>query len=171
MFGDGLTRRFVLGGLGACTIATVLCGCAPTNAPAVQATAQPVSGVRIRDIQVNTTPLLAQSGNPTAQWAQQALTGALAQTFAPYMAPTDPNAATLSVRIDSIVLGSIGPEGGAIDTMKGVVTLGGAKTRLRATAFYNPSPVDQTLWEQALQGRVSTVSQSFAQFLLKKMAL
>ena len=70
--------------------------------------AKPTSAFHISNIEVNTAPLLAQSGNPTAQWAQQALPGALAQAFAANMAPGDPNGATLSVRIDSLYLGQGG---------------------------------------------------------------
>ena len=96
---------------------------------------------------VDTTPLLAQSGNPTAQWAQQALPGALAQAFAAHMAPGDPNGETLSVRIDSIYLGGGGPADP--DRMRGEATLGARQTTIRATVDLVPSPVDQTLWEQA----------------------
>ena len=60
--------------------------------------------------------------------------------------------------------------------MKGVATLSGGggaphKTRLRATSTYIPSPVDQTLVEQALHGRVTALSQAFAYRLKKKMGL
>ncbi len=103
---QSLSRRAALAALGAFVLAS-LCGCAPTNAPAVQA-AQPTSAFHISDIQVNTAPLLAQSGNPTAQWVQDALPSQLAQAFAANMAPGDPNGAILRVRIDSIYLGQGG---------------------------------------------------------------
>jgi len=160
-----MTRRLALAGMTTCAFA--LAACAPTNAPSVQATRAAAPGLRVRDIRVNTAPLLAQSGNPTAAWVQTALPAALAQTFA--LAPDDASAPTLSVRVNAIILGPIGPEGGAIDTIKGMGTLGGRTTRLRATAFYTPSPVDQALVEQALQGRVTTLAQAFAQALPAKL--
>jgi hypothetical protein len=164
---DGLSRRAPLAALSACALAG-LGGCAPTNGPAVQA-AQPTSASHISSIEVNTAPLLAQSGNPTAQWVQNALPGQLAQAFAANMAPGDPGGATLRVRIDSIYLGQGGPADP--DSMKGVATLSGSaarQTKLRATSTYIPSPVDQTLMQQALHGRVQALSQSFAYWLKRK---
>src|SRR5271167_5033689 len=95
---DTLPRCAALAVLGARALAGLV-GCAPTNAPTVQA-AQPTSAFHISNIEVNTAPLLAQSGNPTAQWAQQALPGALAQAFAANMAPGDPRGATLSIWVE-----------------------------------------------------------------------
>ena len=106
---------------------------------------------------------------------QQALPGQLAQAFAANMAPGDPNGAALRVRIDSIYLGQGRPADP--DLMKGVATLSGGgggaprQTHLRATSTYIPSPVDQTLVEQALQGRVQMLSQSFAYGLKRKWRL
>ena len=171
---ESLSRRAGLAALGACVVAG-LAGCAPTNAPTVQAGAQPTSAFRIADIQVNTAPLLAQSGDPTAQWVQQALPGQLAQAFAANMAPGDPNGAVLSVRIDSIFLGGGGPANP--DIMKGVATLSGGaggaarQTNLRTTSTYIPETVDQALPEQALQGRVQALSRSFAYWLRRKWRL
>jgi hypothetical protein len=169
---SSLSRRAALAALGACALAG-LTGCAPTNGPAVQA-AGPTSAFHISSIEVNTAPLLAQSGNPTAQWAQAALPGALAQAFVANMAPGDPGGATLSVRIDSIYLGQDGPADP--DTMKGAATLSGGggparKTRLRATSTYIANPTDQALVEQALQGRVQALSQAFAYWLQRKWSL
>jgi len=170
---DTWPRRAALAVLGACALAGLV-GCAPTTAPTLVA-AQPTSAFHISNIEVNTAPLLAQSGNPTAQWAQQALPGALAQAFAANMAPGDPSGATLSVRVDSVYLGGGGPADP--DRMRGVATLSGGaggaprQTRLRATSTYIPSPVDQALWEQAMQGRVQALSQSFAYWLKRKWRL
>jgi hypothetical protein len=166
---SSLSRRAALAALGVCALAG-LGGCAPTNAPTAQA-AGPTSAFHISSIEVNTAPLVAQSGNPTAQWAQAALPGALAQAFAANMAPGEAGGATLSVRIDSIYLGGGGPADP--DIMKGVATLTGGggparKTRLRATSTYIANPVDQTLVEQALQGRVQALSQAFAYWLQRK---
>src|SRR5271165_2056178 len=121
-FMGSLSRGAALAALGAC-VAAGLAGCAPTNAPTVQAAAQPTSAFHIADIRVDTSPLLAQSGDPTAQWVQQALPGQLAQAFVANMAPGDTNGAILSVRIDSIYLGGGGPADP--DSMRGVATLSG----------------------------------------------
>jgi len=129
----------------------------------------PAPGIRIGAIQVDTAPLVAQVGNPTAAWVQQALPGQLAQVLASRMAPGDPNAATLSVRIDSIYLGQGGPADP--DIMKGVATLNGRPVALRAISTYFPSPVDQALPEQALQTRVQALAQAFAYRLRRKMRL
>jgi len=166
-----LSRGAALAALGACALAG-LAGCAPTNAPTVQAGAQPTSAFQISDIQVNTAPLLARSGDPTAQWVQQALPGQLAQAFAANMAPGDPNGAILSVRIDSVHLGQGGPADP--DSMSGVATLSGSKSRqarLRATSTYIPETVNQSLPEQAVQGRVQALSQSFAYWLKRRWRL
>lgn len=169
-----LTRRAALIGLGA-GAAFGLAGCNTTQTAAAVPSQAAGSSFRISTIQVDTAPLLAQSGDPTADWAQQALPGQFAQALAPHMAPGDPNGATLSVRINSISLGQGGPADP--DTMKGVATLSGGaggaprQIRLRATSTYISSPVDQTLVEQALHGRVTALSQAFAYRLAKKMRL
>ena len=80
------------------------------------------SGFRIGSIEVNTAPLLAQSGDPTASWVQQALPGQLARVFGAHMAPGAPGA-TLNARVDSIYLGLGGSANP--DTIKGVATLSG----------------------------------------------
>ena len=169
-----LSRRAALAALGVCALAG-LSGCAPTNAPSVQAPGQPSSGLRISNIEVNTAPLLAQSGNPTAQWAQQSLPGALARAFAGSMAPGDPGGATLSVRIDSIYLGGGGPADA--DRIRGAATLSGGaggaprQTRVRATSTWVPSPADQALVEQSMQNRVQALSVAFAYRLKRKWGL
>ena len=139
--------------------------CPTPPAPGTAPTA--VSGYRIASIAVDTAPLVAQSGNPTAQWAQEALPGALAQAFARHMAPGDPSGGTLSVRIDSIYLGGGGPADP--DRMRGVASLNGRRTSLRATSTYISSPTDQALPEQALHGRVTALSQAFAYWLARKL--
>ncbi len=163
-----LTRRAALIALGA-GAAFGVTACNTTQTAAVQPQAAP-SGPRISAIEVNTAPLIAQSGNPTAGWVQQQLPGLLAQDLAANMAPGDPGAATLRVRINSIYLGGGGPADP--DRMRGVATLSGSaagQIRLRATSTYIPSPVDQALVEQAMQARVSELSQAFAYWLKRKM--
>ena len=167
---DVLTRRAALAGLGAFASAG-LSGCNTTPTPAVQSAAA-ASGFRISAVNVNTAPLVAQSGNPTANWAQQALPGQLAQAFAPVMAPGDPSGATLNVRINFIYLGGGGPADP--DLIRGAATLSGGasptrQVRLRAASTYIPTTVDQALWEQALQGRVTALTQAFAYGLVRKL--
>ena len=161
-------RDFALLMLGTASTAG-LSGCNTTQPAAVQP--QAASGFRVGAISVNTAPLLAQSGDPTASWVQQALPGQLAQAFAAHMAPGDPAGATLAVRIDSIYLGQGRPADP--DAIKGAATLSGGagvarQAGLRAIATYIPTTVDQALWEQALQGRVTTLSQAFAYSLARQ---
>jgi hypothetical protein len=168
-----LSRRAALAALGAAALA-VLGGCAPTNAPSVQA-AGPTSAFHISSIAVNTAPLVAQVGNPTAQWAQDSLPAQLAQVFGANMAPGDPGGATLSVRVDSIYLGGGGPADP--DIMKGVATLSGGaggpprQTSVRGVSTYIANPTDQALVEQAMQGRVQALSVAFAYRLKRKWGL
>ena len=161
-------RRVALAGLAAFA-AAALTGCNTTQTGVVAGQAAPppaVSGYRISNIVVDTAPLLAQSGDPTAEWAQQALPGALAQAFAAHMAPGDPNGETLSVRIDSVYLGGGGPADA--DRMRGEATLGARQTTILAPSTWWPSPVDQTLWEQSNRSRVQALAQSYAGWLARK---
>ena len=118
--------------------------------------------------------MLAQSGDPTANWVQQALPGQLAQVFAAYMAPGAPGGATLNARIDSIYLGLGGSANP--DTIKGVATLsgGGGPAReisVHAIAIYFPGTAQQGLPEQVYQGRVTALTQAFAYRLKRKLGL
>lgn len=154
---------------GLCGLALIgLAGCAPMN-PSAQTPG--ASGIRIASVAVNTSPLQAQSGATTAQWAQQALTAAFAQGLAADMASGDAAARTLSVRVNAIILGTVGPGGTATDTIRGTATLNGAPVPIRATTSYVPLSVDTALWEQALQGRVQTLSQAFAFTVKRKFGL
>jgi hypothetical protein len=158
MLGNVLTRRaalvslaaFAAGGLSACNT-TPSAGIEPMAA----------SGAGGGAIDVNTTPLVAYVGNPTAGWAQQALPGALAQVFRSG-APGG-----LHVRIDTLYLGNGGP--GDPDRMRGVAILGGRTINVRAISTYFPTPTDQALPEQALQGRVQALSVAFAYRLKRKL--
>ncbi len=164
------TRRAALAGLSAFASAG-LSGCNTTPTPAVQTNA---SSFRIGSIEVNTAPLLAQSGDPTASWVQQALPGQFAQVFAAYMAPGGSGGATLHAEIDSIYLGLGGSANP--DTIKGVVTLSGgagpARTMsVHAIAIYFPGTAQQGLPEQVYQGRVTALTQAFAYRLKRKLGL
>ena len=150
---DVLTRRAALLSFGAFAAAG-LGGCNTTPTAGVQPGA--ASGLGIGAIEVDTTPLVAYVGNPTAGWAQQALPGALAQA----LGSGAPGGLPLHVRIDTLYLGGGGPADP--DTMRGVATLGGHPIRVRAVSTYYSTPTDQALPEQALQGRVQALAVAFA---------
>jgi hypothetical protein len=165
-----LTRRAALASLGA------LCLPAMVEMPA--ALAQP--GLRIRAIKVDVSPIRQSMGDPTAAWVQEALPGALAQSLAPYMAPGDRGGATLVARIDNLYLGPSsggpGPFGSVQDTINGSLILRSsrgvaANVPLRAISSYYPTPVDQTLVERALQGRVVALAQAFAGWAPRELGL
>ena len=162
-----VTRRVALFGFGALAVAG-LSGCNTTQTSAVPATsAGAVSGYRIASISVDTAPLVGQSGNPTAQWAQDALPGALAQVLSSHMTPGDPSGGTLSVVVNSIYLGGGGPADA--DRMRGVATLNGQPVTVHATSTYFSNPTDQALVEQALQNRVNALAVAFAYRLKHKL--
>ncbi len=166
---NDVTRRAALlaaAGLGA----ALLAACNTPQTPATQVAAQPTApGIHIGAIEVDTAPLVAQVGNPTASWAQQALPGQFARALSSRMAPGDPGAATLSVVVNSITLGGGGA--GDPDIMTGDVTLNGQQTAIKAVSTYYSSPTDQALPEQALQGRVQNLAQAFAYRTRRKLHL
>jgi hypothetical protein len=163
---DVLTRRAALSSIGAFAAAG-LSGCNTTPTAGVQPGAAPPPGLRIGAINVDTSPLVAYVGNPTAGWAQQALPGAFAQAFGARIAPGDPGAAPLNVRIDTLYLGGGGPADP--DRMRGVAMVGGHTISVRAVSTYFSSPTDQALPEQALQGRVQALAVAFAYRLKQKL--
>jgi hypothetical protein len=152
-----LTRRAALLTFSAFAAAG-LSGCNTTPSAGIQPVAASGPG---GTISVDTTPLVAYVGNPTAGWVQQSLPGALAQALGS-SAPSG-----LHVRIDTLYLGNGGP--GDPDRMRGVATLGGRTINVRAKSTYWPSPTDQALPEQALQGRVQALSTAFAYRLKSKI--
>ena len=160
MLRNALTRRATLLSLIALASAG-LSGCNTMPTAGVQPAAG--TGLGIGAIEVDTTPLVAYVGNPTAGWAQQALPGALAQV----LGSGSPGGPPLHVRIDTLYLGG----GGAADpdTMRGVATLGGRTISVRAISVYWSSPTDQALPEQALQGRVQSLAVAFAYRLKRKL--
>ena len=151
-----VTRRFALLGIGA-SAAGALSGCNTTPTPAVGASAGAAN------VAVDTSPLIAQSGAPTAQWVQDSLPGALSSVLASQLAS---GAGVLSVTINSVYLGQGGP--GNPDAMTGVATLGGHSVNVRAISVYTPSPADTALVEQTNHYRVVALSQAFAYRLRKK---
>ncbi len=160
MLGNVLTRRAALVSFGAIAAAG-LSGCNTTPTAGVQPAV--ASGLGVGAIEVDTSPLVAYVGNPTAGWAQQALPGALAQVFG----SGAPGGPPLHVRINTLYLGNGGP--GDPDRMRGVATFAGHAINVRATSTYWPSPTDQALPEQALQGRVQALSVAFAYRLKRRL--
>ena len=156
MLGNLLTRRAALVSL-ATLAAAGLSGCNTTPSAGIE----PVAASGVGAISVDTAPLVAYVGNPTAGWVQQSLPGALAQALGSRAA------GGLHVRIDTLYLGNGGP--GDPDRMRGVATLGGRTIKVRANSTYWASPTDQALPEQALQGRVQALSVAFAYRLRRKM--
>jgi hypothetical protein len=156
MLGNVLTRRAALVSLAAFA-AGGLSACNTTPSAGIEPIAASGSGA----IDVDTTPLIAYVGNPTAGWAQQALPGALARVLGSRAS------GGLHVRIDTLYLGNGGP--GDPDRMRGVATLGGRTINVRAVSTYFPTPTDQALPEQALQGRVQALSVAFAYRLKRKL--
>ena len=151
---DVLTRRAALTGFGAFAAAG-LSGCNTTSAPGVQPMA-PGEGAA----DVDTTPLVAYVGNPTASWVQQSLPGALERVLGS-------RAAGVHVRVDTLYFGNGGPANP--DLMTGVATVAGRTIHVRANSTYWPSPTDQALPEQALQGRAQALSVAFAYRLRRKL--
>jgi hypothetical protein len=161
-----LTRRAAVFGFGALAAADVS-GCNTTPTAGVPPGAAPPPGLRIGAVNVDTSPLVAYVGNPTAQWAQQALPGALAQAFGARIAPGDPGAVPLDVRVDTLYLGGGGPADP--DRMRGVAMVGGHTISVRGVSTYISNPSDQALPEQALQGRVQALAVAFAYRLRQKL--
>ena len=157
MLANLLTRRAALVGLAALA-AGGLNGCNTTPSAGIQPVAASGPGGAIS---VDTTPLVAYVGNPTAGWVQQSLPGALARIVGA-RAP-----GSLHVRVDTLYLGNGGPADP--DRMVGVATLGGRTINVRANSTYWSTPTDQALPEQALQGRVQALSVAFAYRLRRKI--
>ena len=105
MLTDVFTRRAALFSFSA-FLAAGLSGCNTTPPPGFSR-GQPRGGA----VDVDTTPLVAYVGNPTAGWVQQSLPGELASVLGP-------SAGGLHVRIDTLYLGNGGP--GDPDLMRGV---------------------------------------------------
>jgi hypothetical protein len=157
---DVFTRRAALVSFGAFASAA-LSGCNTMPVAGIQPAAAP-SGPGVGPIDVDTTPLIAYVGNPTAGWAQQALPGAIAQVLG-----SSPGGPPLHVRIDTLYLGNGGPADP--DTIRGVATFGGRTVRVRAVSTYFPMPTDQAQPEQAVQGRVQALAVAFAYRLRRRL--
>ena len=151
-----LTRRAALA---ACPALIVVAALSDQSA-----LAQP--GPALRNIRVDTAPLRANAGDPTATWVAQDLPAALARAQAERGGAN----AAISVRIDYVTLG---PSSGGIcgpspDQIIGAVTVGGVTRPLRASTSYFPSSVDQTMIEQTNRDRVSQLVQAFAYWAVRE---
>ena len=113
-------------------------------------------------VRVDVTPLLENSGNPTAAWVARLLPQAMAEAIAGRGGAGAP----VTVRVDYVMLGpsqgGAGPAGSAPDQMIGAVIVGGVSRPLRATSYYYPSAVDQAMLEQSNYYRVEQLVQTFA---------
>jgi hypothetical protein len=86
----------------------------------------------------------------------------------------------LLARIDTIDLGSGGGARGAVsatDSMEGVLIVSGprgviaAETPLRATASYEASAVDQSLFAEAYHRRVIALAEAFAKWAPRQLGI
>jgi hypothetical protein len=125
-----------------------------------------LSGLAVRDIRVDVSPLRASAGDPTATWVERELPRRLAQALAGRMTP---KGGTLIVRIDTLTLG---PNSGATihggsspDNIGGVAMIGGRQWPVRATSTYYASPIDQTMVDQSNHYRVSQLVEALTYWL------
>ena len=159
-----VTRRAALSSLGVFAVIR----------PGLVRPARAQKAVRFRDIRVDVWRLRADAGDATADWIEEELPKDLAQVLTPYMAPAERNGATLLARIETIDLGS---SGGATDSMEGVLIVSGprgviaAETPLRATASYEASAVDQSLFEEAYHRRVIALAEAFAGWAPRQLGI
>jgi len=118
------------------------------------------SGLTLRNIRVDVSPLRDSVGEPTASWVQRDLAQALASRIRHGAAP-------LVVRIDylSFSSGTHVDCGSSRDNISGVATIGGVQTPVRATTSYQPSPGDPTMFEQSNQDRVSQLTRALAYWI------
>lgn len=164
-------RRIALAAL-AGLAAAALAACNAPQATAVDATPRPPA-VKIASIAVDTSDLAALSSDPIGAWVQSALPGPLARAFEPYMAPGDPEASALTVRISSVALGPSGPAG-ALNSIGGAATLRGRKTTtvtLNTSVPYVPTPAEQPSSQPTLKRRVDALARAFADWLPRKFDL
>jgi hypothetical protein len=136
--------------------------------------------VRFRDIRVDVWRLRASAGDPTADWVEEELPKDLARSLAPYMAPAERDGATLLARIDNIDFGAAGGargSGGSVDSIEGILIVDGprsgvaAETPLRAITSYDPSAVDQPMFEEAYHGRVTALAEAFAGWTPRQLGI
>jgi hypothetical protein len=155
MYTLGLIRRVAIA---ACSAFALLVAVACQNALAQ-------SGLPIRNIQVDVAPLRVNVGDPTASWVQQGLPIQLAKALAGRMSP---KGGTLVVRIDSLTLGP-NKDSWAWDNISGVAMIGGVQWPVRATAKYQASAIDQTMFEASNHRRVTQLVQALTYWLARDL--
>ncbi len=151
----GLIRR---GAIAACSTFALLAAVACQNALAQ-------SGLSIRNIQIDTAPLRANMGEPTASWVQERLPTQLAKALAGRLSP---QGSTLVVRVDYVTLGP-NKDSSAWDNISGIATIGGVERPVRATAKYQASAIDQVMFEESNHRRVTQLVQSLAYWLARDL--
>jgi hypothetical protein len=156
----GFTRRAAIAACGACAFFIAV--------GSQSALAQ--SGLAVRNIRVDVSPLRASAGDPTATWVEQELPRRLAQALAGRLTQ---KGGTLVVRIDTLTLG---PNSGATihggsspDNIGGVAMIGGREWPVRATSTYYASPIDQTMIDQSNHYRVSQLVQALVFWLSRDL--
>jgi hypothetical protein len=135
--------------------------------------------VKFRDVRVDVWRLRAEAGDATADWVEDELPKDLARVLTPYMAPAERNGAILLARIETLDLGSSGGArgtGSSIDSMEGVLIVSGPRgvaveTPLRASASYQPSAIDQSLFEEAYHRRVIALAAAFAESAPRQLGI
>ena len=151
----GLIRRMVIA---ACSAFALLAAVACQNALAQ-------SGLPIRSIQIDVAPLRVSGGDPAASWVQDRLPGQLAKALAGRMSP---QGGTLVVRIDYLTLGPI-KDSSAWDNISGAAMIGGVQWPVRATARYQASAVDQVMFEESNDRRVTQLVQALTYWLARDL--
>ena len=96
--------------------------------------------LRIATVAVDTSALSSLEASPVAAWVRSSLTSRIGRALEGRIAPGDPGGATLDVRVDAVVLGPVGPDGGALDRISGEATLsgGGAEDKPAGVAVTLP---------------------------------
>jgi hypothetical protein len=151
-----LMRQVTVAALGALTLGAVA---ASPGALARRAVSLP--GIR-----VDVGPLLANAGEPTAEWVAQDLPRQIARNLAQQGV-----SANVSVRIDYLTLGpnqgSNGPGGSSWDNIEGVATINGVEMPVRASSSYYPMAVDQSMIEQMNRERISELTDALAYWIAR----
>ena len=155
MSGQTFTRRVAIAACGAFVLVTA----------AGSGAAQAQSGLPVRNIRVDVTPLRANAGDPTATWVEQELPRQLAEALSGRLTP---KGATLVVRIDSLTIGP-NKDDRAWDNISGVAMFGGVARPVRATSRYWASAIDQARFEQSNHARVSAVAQALAFWIARDL--
>ena len=148
MSGQTFTRRVAIAACGAFVLVTA----------AGSGAAQAQSGLPVRNIRGDVTPLRANAGDPTATWVEQELPRQLAEAMSGRLTA---KGATLVVRIDTLTIGP-NKDSRAWDNISGVAIVGGVARPVRAISRYWASAIDQALIEQSNHARVSAAVRALA---------